>query len=110
MDSSKENCSSYKPDIIINLKIYSTESVKRALFDFSGSASATIEIQGDFAKISFSSIGAQIDPNVFQQTVADHQILIETEQKYSTIRQIIIAQAFFPCENIEEIVEVTVEG
>ena len=41
----------------------------------------------------------------FKRCVLDHQIRIEISEEFKLIRDMIIAQAFAPCDNLEEIIE-----
>ena len=92
-------------------KIVSAEAIKRAAYDYGSMASF------DIANKSGGLIRAKIDlmkttslePNEFIQQfrvrVLDHQIRIENFREFKVLREIIVAQAFAPCENLVEIVK-----
>lgn len=91
--------------------IYTLKAIKRAISDFSNRASSTIEnTSHGVIRVLISPLQNKlynfedIDKD-FKQLVSDHQINLEVEDDFKAIRQIIVAQAFFPCDNLEKIID-----
>ncbi len=91
--------------------IYSIKAIKRAISDLSNRAVCSInsENKGKVSvRIDPIKEGIQKDTDIeadFRRMVFDHQIYLEVEEDFKVIRQIIIAQAFFPCENLHEVTD-----
>ncbi|MDO8282675.1 MAG: hypothetical protein Q7U10_08685 [Thermodesulfovibrionia bacterium] len=91
--------------------IYTLKAIKRAISDFSERANSTIEniSQGTIRVLIFPIQNKSFNPadieRDFERLVFDNQINIEVEEDFRDIRNIIVAQAFFPCDNIEKIVD-----
>jgi His-Xaa-Ser system protein HxsD len=93
-----------------DLKVFSLIAIKRALHDANIYQCSTftvieddkiiIEIKLEHVKEYYKSIKKKLDKLVF-----DNQIRIDTEKEFKNIRNIIIAQAFFPCENLDEVLK-----
>lgn len=91
--------------------VYSLKAVKNAAFDCSDKASFQIET------VPSGKILVSIAPKLkdsefiesfemdFKSHVLDHQIRIEVSDEFKLIREIIVAQAFEPCDNLEEIID-----
>jgi His-Xaa-Ser system protein HxsD len=96
-------------DLVLNCKIYSLKAIKNAAYEFLNTAFITIsEVSSDEIAINFSlKLTSEDLPslvNKFKNSALDHQLRIDTENDYKVIREIIVAQAFEPCDNIKEIV------
>lgn len=96
--------------LYLDSKIYSLQAVKRASYDFTDRCYITIS-QDDSEKIALSVITKENAPNYIIQelmnSLLDHQIRADLEQEFGGLRTIIVAQAFAPCENIEEIIRIS---
>lgn len=96
--------------IKFNSQIYKLQAIKNAAYDFSGKATVQIDVGSNriFVEITpkpgFES-GIKELISEFINIVLDHQIRIDTYKDYKIIRQMIIAQAFAPCDNLEELVK-----
>lgn len=97
--------------VVVDLNIYSIEAVKRVAFELNNKAQISIE------KSTSNQMNICLSPNagfsgdrdelirLFNQMIQDHQIRIDIEKEYKVIRQIIVAQAFQPCDNIKEVLD-----
>jgi His-Xaa-Ser system protein HxsD len=98
-------------NILFDTKIYSLRSIKNACYDFSGECFFKLDIaeeNGANVKLKTKDPNIKFDLNCFLNCVLDHQVRIDTENEFKTIREMIVAQAFQPCENLEEIVSLLV--
>ena len=97
--------------ISLPAEIYSVKAVQRAAYDLGDAVQANIESgKNGLIDISFkvtSDDDCQNDEFIsgFKQSALDHQVRIDTETEFKTIRQILVAQAFFPCSNLKELIE-----
>ena len=88
--------------------IYSEQAVKNGCYDYSNDF--VFSICKEHGKIVVSI--QPLDPysknndelNHFINHILDHQVRIDTAKEFKTIREMIVAQAFQPCENIDEVV------
>ena len=89
-------------------EIYSEQAVKSAIHDLK--IAAHLSLRGQEKKIIQVTIPlsetdrTNIETKVYK-AILDHQIRIEVQKEYGPIRKLILAQAFFPCENLEEILD-----
>ena len=89
--------------------IYTLKAIKRAISDFSDKANSIIEntsqgkVQVLISPIQNKLFNSDDIEKDFKNLVSDHQINIEVEEDFKDIRQIIVAQAFFPCDNLEKV-------
>ena len=93
--------------------VYSVNAVKRAVYELKAS-NAVMEINtgADDGSINvvISYKGGDIESvneliNDLRESILDHQIRLDIEEEFRPIRQLIVAQAFHPCDNIQEIIE-----
>ena len=96
--------------INFSLTVFSLQAIKRAIHDANIYHCATIEVFDDekvTIKIDLDNIkdGNQKLERKLNKLVFDNQIRIETEKEFKNIRNIIVAQAFFPCENLDEVLK-----
>ena len=93
--------------LIFDPVVYSLKAVKYAAFDCSSKASVQVEsdVDGKIAVHIALKEGAQdrMDSleKEFEDCVLEHQVRIEIGREYKLIRDMIIAQAFAPCDNLE---------
>lgn len=91
--------------------IYSAKAVKRAAYDLSNSTSTEIKLKENrtiTVIISLNNLKITDSEKFirkFRDSVYDHQIRLDVEEDYHVIRQIIVAQAFQPCDNLKEIID-----
>ena len=101
--------------ISLPAEVYSVKAVQRAAYDLGDVVQASIEsCKNGPIEVSFkvtSGDDCQNDEFIsrFKQSALDHQVRIDTETEFKTIRQILVAQAFFPCSNLEELIEANKE-
>lgn len=93
--------------IELSPSVYSIQAVKNTCYDFSGSAWIEIKIQEEscitvILEPKDNSIGIK---NEFMNRLLDHQVRIDTAKEFKIIREMIVAQAFEPCDNLSEVVE-----
>lgn len=102
--------------IDFDVAVYSPKAIKRAAYEFSNQAN--IEIKSNGSKVISAIISV---PNLhvidnekfireFKESVFDHQIRLDVEEDYRTIRQMIVAQAFQPCDNLDEFIDTLKNG
>jgi His-Xaa-Ser system protein HxsD len=97
------------PNIVIDLQLTSLKAVRRAVYEFDKFESVVIESKRN-GMIQLSIMTEQNHQdyqtliNQFKQLIQDHQLGIELEEEFHNIREILLAQAFFPCSNLEEII------
>lgn len=92
-------------------KVYSLEAIKNASYDFTEHAATVIEtasagrIQVNF-KVPASNTDSIPDLLIseFIRLVIDHQIRVDVGRDYKLVREMIIAQAFEPVDNLDVIV------
>ncbi len=79
-----------------------------------GICSASFQEKDDSIVATLTFDGEQINAEKaileFNQLVIRYQEKIAVAERTSVIRQLILAQAFEPCENIDEVVEHVVKG
>lgn len=91
--------------------IYSIQAIKNAAYDYSGRAWITIEeIQDTHAVLVSLKLKPTQHENEsieadFKNHVLDHQVRIDVGMEFKIIREMIVAQAFEPCGNLDEVVE-----
>jgi len=89
-------------------EIYSEQAVKLAIYDLD--IVADIFITGNNRRVIQVKLQSQKDSNSslkekIYKAILDHQIRIDIEKETGPIRKLIIAQAFFPCENLDELLD-----
>ena len=87
--------------INFDLTVFSLQAIKRAIHDANISQCATIAVSDDekvTIKIDLDNVkeGNQKLERKLNKMVFDNQIRIDTEKEFKNIRNIIVAQAFFP--------------
>ena len=98
--------------ISLSLNVYSITAIKRAAFDLNDKFNIAIKTRNaEEVQITITQRDTCLEVNqelvsLFEQLVRDHQLRIELEKQYNVIRKIIIAQAFQPCDNLREILDV----
>jgi len=111
--SSIMNGSNHRRTFVINFdsNIYSASAVKRAAYELSNSTNVEIKLIEDRTirvVISMNNLNVTDSEKFirdFRDLVSDHQIRLDVEEDYRVIRQIIVAQAFQPCDNLKEIID-----
>lgn len=98
--------------IEIDSSIFSLQAVKNTCYDFSGEYWIEINTNDDYFYVflkqkseNFLSDNLERTKDNFLNSLIDHQTRIDTAKEFKTIREMIVAQAFEPCENINEVVE-----
>lgn len=91
--------------------VYCLKAIKNAAFDSRNKAGFHIET-GPSGKILVWITFKVKEPDSiksleldFKNDVLDHQIRIEVGDEFKLIREMIVAQAFEPCDNLEEIID-----
>lgn len=97
-------------DIVLDTRVYSLEAIRAAIYDISNECAASISIKEiNTALIRLELINHVTDPEQiarnFRCFTNDHQLRLDINAKTYKIREIILAQAFAPCENIGEIIK-----
>jgi len=89
--------------IEFDLFAYSIQAIRRACHEVSDSVSLEINVIDE--RRAVVSVADGMIPDRFRGAVLDHQIRLDTEAQFRTVRELILAQAFAPCDNLAEIVE-----
>ncbi len=90
--------------------VHTLEAIKNASYDFTERADISIElVTPGKIRVSLSPIknlGSPIDSmsSDFIRHALDHQIRLDVGKDYKLIREMIVAQAFEPVDNLEEVV------
>lgn len=77
-------------------KIYSKEAIHRVIYDLAAFANYDFSLEDNAYLVDISSINVSEDFNIesaFLKSLSDHQIRIELEGKFSTIRNLLVAKA-----------------
>lgn len=104
-----------KITISFDTSIYSIKAIKRAIYDSGIGPSVNIRYISDGnIQVDFSFTQEKLNRSAkiiekFKSMVFEHQIRLDVEDDYRIIRQIIVAQAFQPCDNIQEIIDAIVQ-
>lgn len=100
-------------EIHFDKDIYSLQAVKRTAYDYSSRLWILIQEKNNQLIVYLKSkkpIDSQQQIKLdFINHALDHQVRIDTENDFKAVRQMIVAQAFEPCENLEEIVNQIVD-
>lgn len=92
----------------LDTAIYSIQAIRRAVYDFSDKAEFLIETTSP-QKINIKiSVKESASPNIVQDfinCVLDHQVRLDLEKEFGTLREIIVAQAFAPRDDLSKILE-----
>jgi His-Xaa-Ser system protein HxsD len=107
-----ENCNADGVHSIeLDSTVYELRAIKRASCDFTDKVTIKIERPSQSRIIvTLTPKGGKSGPldviaADFTNHVLDHQVRIEVESDYGRIREMIVAQAFAPCENLHELVD-----
>jgi His-Xaa-Ser system protein HxsD len=99
---------SYEFTIKFDPAVYSLQAIKNAAYDFTSKAFIEIETaHNGFITANIRAKSEQASDSIadeFKNQVLDHQIRIDTNKEYKTIREMIVAQAFEPCDNLIDII------
>ncbi len=99
--------------IYLDPNIYSLQAIKRASYDFTDRCFITInqDESGQIALSVTTKVTAFNDTiQELMNSLLDHQIRVDLAQEFGVLRTIIVAQAFAPCENIEEMIRISDHG
>lgn len=93
----------------LEITTYSLDAVKRAAFDLSNAAYFKF-ISSDNQKIILDiklKDGAPFDTiDTFFNKIVDHQLRLDLISQFGTLREIIVAQAFAPSDNLKDLLEI----
>ena len=93
--------------------VYSLEAVKRAAYD--NSSEIQFSITSEHLKIIIE-LSCNDKENIeriksrFMRDALDHQVRIDVAEEFKLLREMIVAQAFEPCKNLEEVVSRLVDN
>lgn len=95
--------------LILDQKLFSDIAIKRAAYDLSDVATF------DFKRDNDGNFLVEVAPNEgiepvdllrkFRVYVLDQQIRIEINNECRGLREVILAQAFSPCDNLEDLLK-----
>ena len=95
--------------IKLDTKIYSIDAIKKAAFEYSKTAWINIITEDEnqfvnvFVQLKERDNSYDFIKSKFLNHILDHQIRIDISKEFKTIREMIIAQAFEPCDNLKEV-------
>lgn len=94
--------------IEFDAEVYSEQAVKSAIYDLDIAAQISIS---DHTKKTIHvklqspvGCGSLIEEKICR-AVLDQQIRIDVQKEFGPYRKLILAQAFFPCENLDQILD-----
>ena len=94
--------------------IYSEQAVKKACYDYSNEFVFSIYKEQRKIVVKLQPLASYAEDsdklNRFINHVLDHQVRVDTAKEFKTIREMIVAQAFEPCENIDEVVSQIIQN
>lgn len=93
-----------KRTLQLDKNFFHPQAIKHAAYDFGDIAS--IVLRGEENNQFLVEIsGDPIDDleRKFRNSVLDHQLRIEVNREFKTVRELIIAQAFSPVDNLEDL-------
>jgi His-Xaa-Ser system protein HxsD len=94
----------------LDSEVYSLQAIKRASYDFTDRCFITIGSAGSKQiALTVTMRGTATNDTVqeLMNSILDHQIRSDLEQEFGDLRTIIVAQAFSPCSNLEEIIRIS---
>jgi His-Xaa-Ser system protein HxsD len=94
----------------LDSKIYSLQAIKRASYDFTDRCFITLgfsEPDKIALTVAMRETATTDTTQELMNSILDHQIRSDLEQEFGDLRTIIVAQAFSPCSNIEEIIRIS---
>jgi His-Xaa-Ser system protein HxsD len=95
----------------VDKSIYSLQAIKNASYDYSDKAWIKIDTMSN-SRILVSliakneNISKETFINEFLNHVLDHQVRLDVSKETRVICEMIVAQAFEPCDNLDEIVTI----
>jgi His-Xaa-Ser system protein HxsD len=96
----------------LDTAIYSLPAIMNAAYDFTEKATIDVaELSDHRVRVSLAPKlqGSPLTPTFvdeFRNLIVDHQVRVTVSQDCKVIRDIIVAQAFQPCENVEEVIDI----
>jgi His-Xaa-Ser system protein HxsD len=95
--------------IVLDLAVYSLEAIKNASYDFTDQADVMIEIvspervQVRLKSFQYANTANESLVSGFCRNVLDHQVRLDVAKDYKLIREMIVAQAFEPVDNLDQV-------
>ena len=93
---------------IFDDKVYSINAIKRACWELKEKAFFNIEVKDKqiFVEIKLkeNALNMKRMIDLLNETILDQQIRIEVFKETLPIRTIIMAQAFDPCDNLDDVI------
>ena len=111
MDSKFYDPASNTLTLEFDSKVYSLKAIKNAAYDYTNKATIQIETSDPNKIVVYmtpkSSNSKIIKALIldFKNHILDHQIRIELNAEFKVIREMIVAQAFQPVDNLQEIID-----
>jgi len=97
------------PEMIqVDSRIFNIDAVKRACFELLHVGSFDIKqnesdnyVLAVTARDGLSIVDIK---SLFNKALVENQLRLDTEKQFKVIRELIIAQAFAPCDNLDEVI------
>jgi His-Xaa-Ser system protein HxsD len=106
------NRNTQKVSVDFDVAIYSMDAVKNASYDFTDKANIFIEmVSGNRLRVTLepkkdmNSSERDSMSEDFIRLALDHQVRIDVAKEYKLIREMIVAQAFEPVDNLEQVMK-----
>jgi His-Xaa-Ser system protein HxsD len=93
-------------EIIFDSQAYSIDSIRASSYQYWNICPTNIEIKDSDIKVSFFTKDNDSTDHVsaFRRLVVDNKVRLDVIKRTGKIRELIIAQAFAPVENLQNVV------
>jgi His-Xaa-Ser system protein HxsD len=86
---------------------YSSSAIHRAMYDLADEGEFRFDFHNNKPVIELIPLSLSLESFIvkFLKTVLDHQLRIDAETQFSTIREIIVAQALQPRQDLQKVLD-----
>jgi His-Xaa-Ser system protein HxsD len=94
--------------IYFDSAVYSADAIKKSSYEYWDKCETIIELCDLIYKVTFINIpenDCEIHQMIFRQRVIDNQLRLDVLRRTGKVRELIIAQAFAPIENYDDIIK-----
>jgi His-Xaa-Ser system protein HxsD len=101
--------------MLFDSEIYSIEAIRNSAYDFTDRAWIFIEETNEnkihvSLKLKNSDSPLALIKDDFINNVLDHQVRVSVKNEFKAIREMIVAQAFEPCANLNDVLNNLIGG
>lgn len=95
--------------------IYSIQAIRNSAYDFTDRAWIFIEETNEnkiYVSLKLKNLDTPLGliKDNFINNVLDHQVRVSVENEFKAIREMIVAQAFEPCANLNDVLNNLIDG